>query len=209
MKIKKKLIILGASGHGKVVAEIAQKMAIWEKIGFIDDDTSLNDWLTFNFYGDTDCRHLYKENSDFFIGIGNNLIREALQNQFEKEGFSIATLVHPDSIVGLDVTIGKGSVIMAGAIINASTRIGNGCIINTGSTVDHDCCIDDFCHISPGANIAGNVRIGQRTWLGVGSAVINNITVYGDCIIGAGGAVVNNLQKPGTYVGVPVRRLER
>ena len=121
---------------------------------------------------------------------------------------SVVSLIHPSAIIGTDVEIGMGTVIMAGVVINSSCRIGKGCIINTSSSLDHDNFIEDYVHISPGARTAGSVTIGKGTWLGIGSVVSNNVNVCGDCMIGAGAVVVKDVTEPGTYVGVPVRRVD-
>ena len=96
---------------------------------------------------------------------------------------------------------------MAGVVINCCTRIGKGCIINTGATIDHDNLIEDYVHISPGAHLAGTVKVGQGSWLGIGSVVSNNVNITSGCKVGAGAVVVKDITEPGTYVGVPVRRV--
>jgi len=151
----------------------------------------------------------YIEDYDIFVGIGNNKVREEIQNNLESLGANIPVLIHPHAIIGTRVTIGAGTVVMAGSVINASTKIGKGCIINTGCTIDHDCRIEDYVHISPGSHIAGYVRIGKCSWLGIGSIVKNNISITSECQIGAGGVVVRDINESGIYVGVPVRRLEK
>lgn len=116
-------------------------------------------------------------------------------------------MIHPSAIIGEQVYLEAGTVVMAGAVINCCTKIGKGCIINTTSTVDHDNIIEDYVHISPGAHLAGTVNIGRGTWLGIGSIISNNINVTGGCRIGAGTIVVKDITELGTYVGVPSRRL--
>ncbi len=98
---------------------------------------------------------------------------------------------------------------MAGVVINSSSRIGRGCIINTSSSIDHDNSIEDYVHISPGVKTAGSVGIGNGTWLGIGSVVSNKVNIYSGCKVGAGAVVVKDITEPGTYVGVPVRRVDR
>lgn len=123
-------------------------------------------------------------------------------------GAKIPILIHPNAIIGNEVEIGSGSVIMAGAIINSSTSVGRGCIINTGSSVDHDDQIEDFVHISPSAHLVGNVRVGKKSWLGIGSIVSNNLTITSRCKIGAGAVVVNDINEIGTYIGIPVKKIK-
>ncbi len=204
---RENLIIIGASGHGKVVADIAIHLKCYKNIAFLDDDDSIKTALGHDVIGPISDVFKYKENSDVFIAIGNNKRREEIQELLEIQGFSIPILVHPQSIVGMEVTIGQGTVIMAGVIVNCSTKIGKGCIINTGASLDHDNVIEDYVHISPGAMLAGTVKIGRASWLGIGSIVRNNINITRNCIIGAGAGVFNDINVAGTYVGIPARRI--
>lgn len=205
----KQLIIVGASGHGKVVTDIAIKMNRWERIIFLDDDTSIKKLIEYDVVGTTIEAIKYKEKADFFVAIGNNETRKKVQENFVAQGLNIVTLVHPNAVIGTDVEIGIGTVIMAGVVINSSTQIGNGCIINTCSSVDHDNEIKDYVHLSPGVRIAGNVTVNHTTWLGVGSMVSNNINICEECKIGAGALVIKNITKPGTYIGIPAVEVEK
>lgn len=207
--MKDKLVIIGASGHGKVVADIAIKMNKWKSIRLLDDDDSIQTCLGLEVIGNTADALIYKEDSDFFIAIGNNDIRERIQDNLISQGLSVISLVHPSAVIGSEVKIGIGSVIMAGVVINSSSKIGKGCIINTSSSLDHDNIIEDYVHISPGANLAGTVRVGKGSWIGIGSVVSNNLNICSGCKLGAGAVVVKDITEPGTYVGVPVRRVDR
>jgi sugar O-acyltransferase (sialic acid O-acetyltransferase NeuD family) len=203
--MKKRLIIIGASGHGKVVADIAQKMKIWDKIEFLDDNEEIKMALNLRVVGKSTDIAKYIHDSDVFVAIGGNSTREKVFNQLESIGATIPTLIHPTSIIGPDVNIGLGTVIMAGVVINCCTTIGKGCIINTSSAIDHDNVIGDFVHVSPGASLAGTVNVGRLTWIGIGAIVINNISIVQDCIIGAGAVVVNDINACGIYIGVPAK----
>ncbi|TQE90935.1 acetyltransferase [Ureibacillus terrenus] len=205
--MKNKLLIIGASGHGKVVADIALKMNKWESISFLDDNQNLKSSMGIDVIGTTKDVHKFIDSHDVIVGIGNNSTREKIQNMLEKLGASIPVLIHPSAIIGNDVEIGIGTVVMAGVVINCCTKIGRGCIINTSATIDHDNIIEDFVHISPGAHLAGTVKVGKGSWLGIGSVVSNNINISSGCILGAGAVVVKDIVEPGTYVGVPVRRI--
>jgi sugar O-acyltransferase (sialic acid O-acetyltransferase NeuD family) len=205
--MKNKLLIIGASGHGKVVADIARKMNKWERIAFLDDNEYIQESLGIEVLGKSVDAFKYIKEFDLFVAIGNNDIRARIQNSLLAEGASIPLLVHPNSTIGEQVAVGKGTAIMAGVVINSSTKIGNGCIVNTAATIDHDNWIDDYVHISPGVHLAGTVKIGQKSWLGIGAAVSNNVSITSNCKIGAGAVVVKDITEPGTYVGVPVRRV--
>lgn len=197
----KRLVIIGASGHGKVIADIAVKNG-YEDIVFLDDNENVKECAGFPVIGKT-CEAM-KMDGDKIVAIGNAKIRERIQ-----EGLNdVVTLIHPDAVVSRRVEIGAGSVVMAGAVINSDTVIGKGCIINTGASVDHDCKIEDFAHISVGAHVAGTCCISRRTWIGAGATVSNNVNICGDCMIGAGAVVIKDIDKPGTYVGSPARKIK-
>ena len=204
----KKLIIIGASGHGKVCADIALKMNKWDEIVFLDDNPQVKSVMGFKVIGSSRDALKFVEHCDFFVGIGDNETREKIQKQLEKLGANIPSLIHPNAVIGEDVQIGIGTVVMAGVVINCSTRIGKGCIINTGATIDHDNVIEDYVHISPGVNLAGSVMIGYRSWLGIGSTVINNLRITNMCVIGSGAVVTKNIYESGVYIGIPARRIK-
>lgn len=203
-----KLLIIGASGHGRVIADIACKMNKWEEINFLDDDDNIKSTLGINVIGKSSNAHSYIRDNDFFVAIGNNKTREKIQNQLETMGASITTLIHPNVTIGQQVKIEIGTAIMAGVIINCCSNIGKGCIINTGVTIDHDNIIGEYAHLSPGVHLAGAVSIGKGTWMGIGSIVSNNIIIANDCIIGAGAVVVKDIiEEAGTYVGIPAKKM--
>ena len=206
--MKDKLIIIGASGHGKVVADIAIKMNKWQSIAFLDDDESIKTSMGLEVIGRTTDAFTYKDEADFFVAIGSNTTREKIQEKLIEQGINVICLIHPSAVIGTNVEIGFGSVVMAGVVINSSSRIGNGCIINTSSSIDHDNVIENYVHISPGVNMAGTVKVGKRSWLGIGSVVSNNVNICSGCKVGAGAVVVKDITEPGTYVGVPVRKID-
>ena len=207
---KSNIVILGASGHGKVVADIA-RLNGYEQIVFLDDDTSkqnngeypvvgnISDFLRSYTVG-----NIHKSEYDVFVAIGNNSIRKQITEQLPVQP---VTLIHPAAVIDRTAIIGCGSVVMAGAIVNADARIGNGCSINTGASVEHDCVLGDHVHISPGAHIAGTANIGEKTWFGVGSCCVNNVNIAADCVVGAGAVVIDDITESGIYVGCPAVRV--
>jgi len=206
--MKETLIIIGASGHGKVIADIASRMNKWLNIYFLDDDASINECTGLKVIGRLIDASKYKAEADFFVAIGNNYTREKIQENLIAEGVSLATIVHPNTAIGNRVEIGMGTVVMAGVVINSSSNIGKGCIINTHSSVDHDNVIEDYVHISPGVNLAGTVRVGKGSWIGIGGVVNNNITICNNCQLGAGTVVIKNIIESGLYVGVPAKKIK-
>lgn len=202
--MNKRLVIIGASGHGKVIADIGEKNGYTE-ILFLDDNEAITNCGGYSVVG-TSSDAIRYSGSDFIIGIGNAKIRKRLQEELIAKGLHIVTLVHPKSVVAPDVSLGAGTVIMAGAIINPGSIVGNGCIINTGATVDHDNVIEDYVHVSVGSHLAGTVSIGTNTWIGAGAIVSNNVSICENCMIGAGAVVVSDITESDTYIGVPARK---
>lgn len=205
--MKDKLLIIGAGGHGKVVADIALKMNKWKCIAFLDDDENISSSMGIKVIGKTIDAIKYIPDYELFVAIGKNDTREKIQQQLESQGAMIPVLIHPSATIGEQVKLGSGTVVMARVVVNCCTTIGKGCILNTGCLIDHDIVLEDYVHISPGAHLAGNVRIGRRTWVGIGSTVINNIEIASDCIIGAGAVVIRDVTESGVFSGVPARKI--
>lgn len=200
---KKKLAVIGASGHGKVAADIASLIG-YDEIVFYDDNGGIRECGGYPVAGKV--ADAVREDCDVFVAVGNGETRKKLTSLFA-DG-RIATLIHPSAVVARDVSVGSGTVVMAGAVINPGAGIGKGCIINTCASVDHDCTLGDFVHVAVGAHLCGTVTVGDLTWIGAGSTVINNVSICGGCMIGAGAVVVENIDARGTYVGVPARMIK-
>lgn len=198
------VIILGAGGHARVVADIVLRQG-HRVLGFLDDAPTAEGAYGIALLGPIDD---YKKWPDarFAMGIGSAAVRRKLASRMV--GVQWHTAIHPSAVISpLGTVIGEGSVVMAGAVVNPGAKIGCHCIINTGAVVEHDNDIRDYVHISVGAKLAGAVTIEENTWVGIGAVVSNCLTVCGDCMLGAGTVVVKDIDTPGTYVGVPARRL--
>ena len=195
---KNRLIIIGASGHGKVVADIALLNG-YKDIVFLDDDESIKECAGFSVIGKT--AEAVNMSGDKIVANGDAKIRERMQQLIQT-----VTLIHPNAIISRRVEIGEGTVIMAGAIVNSDARIGKGCIINTDTSIDHDCIVEDYVHVAVGAHLCGAVKIGHGTWVGAGSTVSNNIDICANAVIGAGAVVIKSITEPGTYIGVPAKK---
>lgn len=204
--MNKQIVIVGAGGHGKVIADIAKKIGYIDII-FLDDDPSVAECGGYSVNGTSKDISRYADR-DFVVAIGNSRIRQKIQDLLVEVGMRIATLVHPNAVIGENVTLGEGTVVMAGAVVNPCSKIGRGSIINTCASVDHDCIIGDYAHVSIGAHVAGSVMVGDRTWIGAGATVSNDVAIASDCMIGAGAVVVNDLTESDTYIGIPARKMK-
>ena len=206
----KRLAILGASGHGKVVAEIAQLEGYDEIVFFDDAFSKVKKNGVWQISGNTEA--LITSVSEFtgcIVAIGENSIRLSKSILLINKGAALVNLVHPSAVISSYSQVGIGSVVMANAVINPFAQLGIACIVNTSSTIDHDCVIGDGVHISPGVNIAGAVTVGHRSWLGIGSSFKQGITIGQGTCIGAGAAVISNIGDNVTAVGLPAKEFKR
>lgn len=207
--MNKNVVIIGAGGHAKVIADIIVKSKD-NVIGFLDDNVEIGKAIIGNLecIGKiSKCVEIQATNPNymFVIAIGNNFVRK---NIYEKYKLNYYIAIHPTAIIGMQVTIEEGAVVMANACINPNAKIGKSCIINTGAIIEHDNIIEDYVHISPNSTLCGTVKIAECTHIGAGSTIKNNITICENCIIGAGAVVVKDIKEKGTYVGVPARLKE-
>lgn len=196
----RKLIIIGASGQGKVVADIA-RLNGYNDIAFLDNNVELKECCGYPVLGADTL--VDKLEGELFVAVGKNVVRKIIMEREKKKVFPV--LIHPSATLAEGVEVGSGSVVMAGAVINPGARLGEGCIVNTCASIDHDCIIGDFVHVSVGAHLAGSVNVGAHTWIGAGAIISNNISICEDCIIGAGAVVVKDIDISGTYIGVPAK----
>ena len=199
----KRLAMIGASGHGKVVADIALALG-FGSITFYDDKASdIKSLGQFNIVGTTDdAIRNSKPYDDAIVAIGNAQAREKIQQQLVKIS---AAIVHPAAVIGSNVELGVGTVVMPGAIINADVQIGAGVIVNSGAVIEHDCCIGDFAHICPNAAIAGGVTVGKHSWIGIGASVVQSIVIGDHVTVGAGAVVVRKVADNQTVIGTPAK----
>lgn len=205
-----KCAILGASGHGKVIAEIAELNG-FKQIDFFDDrwpqTLQLEHW---HIIGDTDSLLSCIQRYDLVvIAIGDNAIRLQKQQELMQVGGNFGVLVHPSAVVSAYSVLDIGTVVMANAVVNPFAEIGKACIVNTAATIDHDCVVADGVHLSPGANLAGGVKVGTLSWIGIGASVKQLVSIGNNAVVGAGAAVLMNVSDNQTVVGVPAKPISR
>jgi sugar O-acyltransferase (sialic acid O-acetyltransferase NeuD family) len=193
------VVLYGGGGHAKVTLECLQA-AGYSVAGFVDDDLDAELLATphLGIYSSFAKSHCL-----FVIAIGQNKIRKEIA---EKITHSFVSPMHPSSLISPSATIGKGCMILHGAIVQASVVIGNHVIVNTGAQIDHDCHIGDYVHIAPGAILCGNVKLGEGSLIGAGSVVLPEVEIGKWCVVGAGSVVTKSIPDHAVVVGSPAKR---
>lgn len=202
--IRGRLAILGAGGHGKMVAEAALSSG-WESVHFYDD-LFPNKKLTGSHVVMGSLEDLFADFASyngFHVAIGSNNIRLLFLEKLRGLDLNIPNIIHSSAIISATASLADGVCIMPGVVVNADCEIGTGVILNSSSVIDHDCKISSGAHVSSGALLAGEVTVGYRTWIGIGASVIQGIKIGSDAIIGAGSVVISDIPNEVTSVGVP------
>jgi len=189
------MILLGASGHGRVVADIL-RLSGEDEIIFWDDDPA----ASVSGYSVVP-RERYSE-KPVILAIGNNTTRKRIA---EAASYIYGNAIHPAAVKANDAFIGSGTVVMAAAVVNPGCRIGKHCIINTAAVIDHDGLIEDYVHVSPNATLAGNVTIKEGAWVGAGATIIPGRTIGRWSVVGAGAVVIKDVPDHAVVVGNPAR----
>jgi len=202
-----KIYIIGAGGHGQVVADTIIKMG-FQPTGFLDDKESLISCKIMNIPIIGTISLAKTLNGRFIIAIGDNKIRKKIVDKLNFPDDKYLTVIHPSAIIGKDVRIGVGSMIIGGVVINTQTNIGKHTIINTAVSIDHHNTIGNFVHIAPGSHTGGNVTIGEGSFLGIGTSVIPNKKIGNWVITGAGSVVIRNIPNNCTVVGIPAKPMK-
>lgn len=201
------MLILGAGGHGKVVADAAFETGNWDEVVFLDDAWPVKKvngcWPV---VGNMQELHCWRDRcKDAVVAIGNNQLRMQLQAKLLTAGFNVASVIHPAATISRYATLGAGSVVFAGAVINVDATIGDGAIINTSATVDHDCVLGVGVHVSPGAHLGGGAKVGDYAWIGIGASVKHLASLGSNTVVGAGAVVLGDIPDGVTAIGMPAR----
>lgn len=206
------ILIFGASGHAKVVIDLIEKSGIFCVHALFDDNLALHGQKVYGYevMGGKDM--LAQTNllqvRRAIVAIGSNNVRTRVADWLAANGGLLSeALIHPSAQLARGVSVGVGSVVMAGAVVNSDSRIGRNVIINTGAIIDHDCAIGDAVHVAPGVTLCGGIEVGSNTLIGAGAVIHPNLRIGRDVIIGAGATVLNDVPDGITVVGTPAKRI--
>ena len=203
--MSRRLGIIGAGGHGKVVADTAER-AGWSEVVFLDprfgpSEQTHAHWPLLGLPEDAESNDC----DSYFVAIGNSQARQRWSEWLLGRGLPLVTLIDPDSSVSQYAMLESGVLVVAGAVINADTHIAKGVIVNTRAAIDHDCTIGAYSHVCPGTALAGSVKVGKHSWLGIGCQVRQGASIGSNVTVGAGATVVSDIQDGLTVVGTPAR----
>jgi UDP-N-acetylbacillosamine N-acetyltransferase len=204
------IVIWGAGGHALVVADVLRAAGGFEIAGFLDSFNPHRCAEPFGgamiLGGTAELPRLRSSGiTHAVVAIGDCAARLRLADILVQEDFELAIAIHPRATVASDVSIGEGTVIIAGAVINPAARIGKNVIINTCASVDHECVIEDGAHICPGVRLAGGVHVGRGAWVGIGAVVLPKVKIGAGAMIGAGAVVLKDVPTGLTAYGVPAK----
>jgi len=200
METTNRVFLYGASGHAKVVKDIA-KLAYIDVPYLIDDNPIVNELDGLNVV------HSAEGLSPLIVTIGDCQIRRRIVQKLGTREY--LTVIHPQAVKAESAKLGYGTVVMAGVILNPFVEVGNHCIINTGASLDHDVRISDFVHVAPHCTLCGEVEVGEGTWIGAGTTVIQGVHIGKDCYIGAGSVVVKDIPDGTLCYGNPCKVIKR
>ncbi len=215
----KKLLIIGAGNHAKVILSEILKIKKYSVIGFVDDKKSKRKML-FNFKNKTydylgNYLNFLKNQKinklEAILAIGSNYSREAMYNKIKKKFKNLkwAKIISKDAIISKDIKIGEGSVVMSGCVLNSGTTLGKHCFVNTSSSIDHDNQFQDFSSVGPGVTTGGNVSLNKNSYIGIGTTVMHNITIKENTVIGGNSFVNKNCSSYSVYYGSPAKKIRK
>ncbi|MGY5580766.1 acetyltransferase [Vibrio cincinnatiensis] len=210
----KNIVVIGSSGHARVIVDLIRKINEYNIVGFIDDLREPGE-LTLGIPvigSESDLPNLINQYDikGCIVAVGDNYTRKKIVDEIKKIAPSLKffTAIHPSAIISEYVNIGQGSVVMAGAVVNSSVTIGEFCIINTRASVDHDCILSDFVSLAPNVALGGFCTIGKLSAVGIGSNLVHNVEIGENCVIGAGALVLSNIEDNVVSYGVPAKKIK-
>lgn len=212
MNQRGRVFLYGSGGHAKVVLDILRLKGA-AVVALLDDDESRTNLDVMGapvVHPDQALMTLKDQNVLYgIIAIGANRIRMEKAALIRSKGYELLSAVHPAAVIADSVSLGLGTVVMAGSVVNWDAEIGENVILNTGCTVDHDAKIGGGVHLSPGVNVGGGAAIGEGSHIGIGASVLPGITIGANVVVGGGAVVIHDLPSGATAVGVPARVIKQ
>ena len=204
-----KIVVYGAGGHAKVVLDVLEKIGAYAIVGLLDDSAELAGSTRSGYRvlgGSAGFRGLIEGGvKGMIVALGDNIRRRTVFDAARAGGFELVAAVHPSAILGSRVSIGAGTVLVAGVVVNVDVEIGDNVIVNTSASVDHDCRIGAHAHLSPGARLAGGLTVGEFTHIGIGAVVLPGLIIGKGCVVGAGSVVREDVPDGMVVAGNPAR----
>jgi sugar O-acyltransferase (sialic acid O-acetyltransferase NeuD family) len=201
---KQRMVVYGAGGHGRVVADAASA-AGFEILGFLDDALPVGQKvLTWQVLGTVHWLE-GKDNVRVAHGIGSNHVRQRVTENLALKGLSFVSVIHPSAVLSKHTRVGVGAVVLALAVLNPGAELGLGAIVNTGAVVEHDVLVGDFAHVAPNATLGGGARIDRLALLGTGASVLPGRSIGERSVVGAGAVVARDIPSGCVAAGVPAR----
>ncbi|MFL9868435.1 acetyltransferase [Paraburkholderia fungorum] len=211
------IVLVGSSGHAKVIIDIVEKQGSYRIAGLIDAFRAVGE-TTLGYPvlgGEADLARLAIEHDlqGVIVAIGDNCVRAKVAALVAAHvadtcpQLAFVSVVHPSACVGKGTRIGTGTVIMAGAVINADCRVGRFCIVNTKASLDHDCIMEDFSSLAPGVTTGGNCRIGSHAAVSIGAVLRHGITIGEHSVVGAGSIVLKPVDAFSVAYGSPAKKV--
>ena len=205
------IILIGSSGHARVIIDIIEKVNLFSIAGFIDSFRKSGE-ETYNYPvlgSETDIPHLIAKHkiTGYIVAVGDNWTRKKMNDKVASLdlGLNLISVIHPSAVIGKNVSIAEGTVIMAGVVINSDSSIGRGCLLNTSSSLDHDCRMEEYSSLAPHATTGGNVSIGAFSSVSLSACISNKLTIGKHTIIGAGSVVLENIPDLKLAFGTPAK----
>ena len=199
------LLVLGAGGHGCVVADAALRAGLWHELSATDRDAARCSGELLPGVRLGGVASALPLATAVHIAIGNALSRECEAKAVGAE--RLATVIHPDATLSAHAQVGAGCFLAARSVVAPRATLGTCVIVNHGAVVDHDAEVGDYSHVAPNATLGGGVRVGKRVLVGAGTSVLPGVSICDDAVIGAGSVVNANISEPGVYAGAPARRI--
>jgi len=212
--IRENVIVIGSSGHSKVIIDIFEKEGKYQILGLIDSFRNIGEQtMGYKVIGKEDDLPgllIAHPGCKVFIAIGDNWVRQVVMDKAVGliPAISFASTIHPSAQIGRGVTIGRGVAVMPGAIVNSDSSIGDFVIINTGASIDHDCTMEKFSSLAPGVAVGGKVTIGAYSSIAIGATVINGLIIGKHCVVGAGAVLLKHCEDNAMMYGVPAQKIK-